>query len=69
MIKILEGIQEIAALMLLFCSYIYFRQLKYNRLERKLSRFEIVMYVITGMATFFYAVSFLFLFLDNFFDK
>ncbi|MFB7159333.1 hypothetical protein [Lysinibacillus sp. NPDC056232] len=65
-IKILEGIQEIAAFVLLFCGYIYFRQLKNKRLERKLSWFEIVMYVITGIAIFFFAGSFLLLFLDKF---
>lgn len=67
MIKILEGIQEISALVLLFCGYVYFRQLKNKRLAGKLSKFEVAMYMITGIAIFFYAGSFLVIFLDKLF--
>jgi uncharacterized protein with PQ loop repeat len=64
-INILEGLEKVTALVLLFCSYVYLRQLKKKRKEGKLSKFEITMYIITGLATFLYAISYFLLFLDN----
>lgn len=66
--NLLEGIKEVTSYVLLFCGYIYYRQLKNKLLEKKNSKFEIVMFVITGIATLFFAVSFLLLFLDTLFS-
>jgi hypothetical protein len=68
LIHFFETVQGIATFFLLFCGYIYYRQLKRKRLEKKVSAFENVMYLLTGLSVFLFASSFLLLFLDALFE-
>ncbi|WP_083849024.1 hypothetical protein [Bacillus timonensis] len=65
MVHLLENIFQFSAIILLLCSFYYYRHFKKVRRERKLTLFELSMYVITQVAIYFCAGSYLLLFLDR----
>lgn len=65
MISILENIFQISAAILLLCSLYYYRYFKKVKRERKLTFYELSIYIITQVAIFFLAGSYLLLFLDR----
>ncbi|TMN22171.1 hypothetical protein FH966_04000 [Lentibacillus cibarius] len=65
MVSLLENIHEASVLLLLLCSFFYYRHLKKLKRERKLSSFEITMFILTQLAYLLWAGSYLLLFLDN----
>ncbi|WP_407656615.1 hypothetical protein [Lentibacillus cibarius] len=65
LVSLLENIHEASVLLLLLCSFFYYRHLKKLKRERKLSSFEITMFILTQLAYLLWAGSYLLLFLDN----
>ena len=65
MLNLLEDVQELSAIVLLFCGYAFIRLLKKTKRERKLTKSEIIMYIITATATFLFAGTYLLFFLDR----
>nr|WP_071458449.1 hypothetical protein [Bacillus mediterraneensis] len=65
LIHLLENIFQITAIILLLCSIFYYRHFKKIKRERKLTAFELSIYIITRIALFLCAGSYLLLFLDR----
>ncbi|MFE3576391.1 hypothetical protein [Lysinibacillus sp. NPDC059133] len=65
MVSLLENIFQVSAIILLLCSLYYYRHFKKIRRERKLTSFEFSIYVITQVALYLCAGSYLLLFLDR----
>ena len=65
MINFLEDVQELSAIVLLFCGYAFIRLLKKTKRERKLTKYEIIMYIVTATATFLFAGTYFLFFLDR----
>ncbi|WHY88531.1 hypothetical protein QNH39_12105 [Neobacillus novalis] len=65
MISLLENIFQLSAVLLLLCSFYYYRHFKKIKRERKLTLFEFFIYVITQVAIYLCAGSYLLLFLDR----
>ncbi|XKE81203.1 hypothetical protein LG273_04115 [Oceanobacillus kapialis] len=65
MVSILENIFQISAALLLLCALYYFRHFKKIKRERKLTSTELSVYIITQVAIFLCAGSYLLLFLDR----
>ncbi|WP_244547988.1 MULTISPECIES: hypothetical protein [unclassified Bacillus (in: firmicutes)] len=61
LISLLENIHKAAVLLLVLCSFLYYRQLKKVKRERNLSSFEFTMYILTQLAYFLWAGSLLLL--------
>ena len=64
-LNLLEDVQELSAIVLLFCGYAYLRLLKKTKRQRKLTKLEVIMYIITTTATFLFAGTYLLFFLDR----
>lgn len=64
-IKVLGQIQQLAGLALLICAIYYYFHFKKIKKERKLTLVEKTVYIITRIAFFFWAASFMLLFLDR----
>ncbi|PFK20257.1 hypothetical protein COJ05_18035 [Bacillus cereus] len=60
-VSLLENIYKISIAILLLCSVFSIRLLKKIKRERKLSPFEFTMYIIIGIAIFFWLTSFILL--------
>ncbi|KLT19925.1 hypothetical protein AA980_05090 [Neobacillus vireti] len=65
MISLLENVFQLSAVILLLCSFYYYRHFKKIKRERKLTLFEFLIYVITQVALYLCAGSYLLLFLDR----
>nr|WP_111440900.1 hypothetical protein [Psychrobacillus insolitus] len=65
MVNILENLFQVSAIILLLCSFYYFKHFKKIKRERKLSLPELSIYVITQIAIYLCAGSYLLLFLDR----
>ncbi|MFS0824699.1 hypothetical protein [Bacillus sp. 1P02SD] len=65
MVRLLENIFQLSAIILLLCSFYYYRHFKKMKRERKLTPFELTIYVITQVAIYLCAGSYLLLFLDR----
>ena len=65
LVSLLENIFQISAIILLLCSFYYYRHFKKIKRERKLTAFELSVYIITRIALFLCAGSYLLLFLDR----
>ncbi|MFD2679151.1 hypothetical protein [Bacillus seohaeanensis] len=65
LVGLLENIHEASVLLLLLCSFFYYRHLKKIKRERKLSFFEYSMFIITQLAYLLWAGSYLLLILDK----
>nr|WP_082332585.1 hypothetical protein [Lysinibacillus contaminans] len=65
MVILLENIFQVSAIILLLCSFYYYRHFKKIRRERKLTLFEFSIYVITQVAIYLCAGSYMLLFLDR----
>ncbi len=61
MIGFLESLSGFSHLVLLFCSFIFYRRLKRAKQERKLTRFESVLMVLILLGVFSWFISFVFL--------
>ncbi|WP_232353635.1 hypothetical protein [[Bacillus] enclensis] len=61
----LENIFQLSASILLLCSLFYFRHFKKTKKQRKLTPFELSVYIITQVAIFLCAGSYLLLLLDK----
>ncbi|WP_342560728.1 hypothetical protein NSQ95_09020 [Psychrobacillus sp. FSL W7-1457] len=61
MVNLIESVNEVTILLLWLCGYAYIRLLKKTKRERKLNRFEVMMYIITYLVTFLYAASYVLL--------
>nr|WP_257143817.1 hypothetical protein [Bacillus pseudomycoides] len=57
MMKVIENVHEASILLLLLCSFCYYRHLKKVKRERKLSFFEFTMYILTQLAYLLWAGS------------
>ena len=62
MVSLLENIFQISAIILLLCSFYYYRHFKKVKRERKLTLFELSIYIITQVAMYLCAGSYLLLF-------
>ena len=65
LISLLENVFQISAIILLLCSYYYYRHFKKIKRVRKLTLMELSIYIITHAAMFLCAGSYLLLFLDR----
>ena len=65
LVSLLENIFQVSAIILLLCSFYYYRHFKKIKRERKLTAFELSVYIITRIALFLCAGSYLLLFLDR----
>ncbi|QED48102.1 hypothetical protein [Cytobacillus dafuensis] len=65
MVSLLEDIFQLSAIILLLCSFYYYRHFKKIKRERKLTSFEFSIYLLTRVAFFLCAGSYLLLFLDK----
>ncbi|SOC13322.1 hypothetical protein SAMN05880501_107156 [Ureibacillus xyleni] len=65
MIFILENIFQLSAIILALCSIYYYRHFKKTRKERKLTFNESVIYIVTRIAIYLCAASYVVLFLDR----
>lgn len=65
LISLLENIFQVSAIILLLCSFYYYRHFKKVKRERKLTLFELSIYIITQVAIFLCAGSYLLLWLDK----
>ncbi|RHW37409.1 hypothetical protein D1B33_07630 [Lysinibacillus yapensis] len=65
MVSLLENIFQISAVILLICAVYYYRHFKKIKRERKLTSFEFSIYMITRIALFLCAGSYILLFLDR----
>ncbi|KFN03196.1 hypothetical protein D0U04_14940 [Bacillus clarus] len=65
MIIFLENIQAFAFLLIFISSIFYCRQLKLNKQKRKLSKFEMSMYIITSIAIPIYTMIYFILLLGK----
>lgn len=58
MIAFLESLSDVSHLVLLFCSFVFYRQLKKAKQERKRTPFEITLMILILFGVFSWAVSF-----------
>ncbi|MEK3953881.1 hypothetical protein SAMN05421670_0100 [Psychrobacillus psychrotolerans] len=65
MVSLLENIFQISAIILLLCSLYYYRHFKKTKRERKLTSLEFSMFLLTEVAIFLCAGSYLLLLLDK----
>ncbi|MED4473871.1 MULTISPECIES: hypothetical protein [Bacillaceae] len=65
MVTLLEEIHQASILLLLVCSFLYYRHLKKIKRERELTPFEFSMFIVTQLAYLLWAGSYLLLFLDK----
>jgi len=65
LVSLLENIFQISAAILILCSFYYYRQFKRMKKERKLTSSELSIYIVTQIAIYLCAGSFLLLFLDR----
>ncbi|MDQ0229126.1 hypothetical protein J2S19_000376 [Metabacillus malikii] len=65
MVMVLNQIFQISAVILLLCSFYYFRHFKKVKKERDLTFTEFSIYVITQIAIYLCAGSYILLFLDR----
>ncbi|MEL4025167.1 hypothetical protein NSS73_08630 [Lysinibacillus endophyticus] len=65
MVSLLENIFQISAVILLICAVYYYRHFKKTKRERKLTSFEFLIYIITQIALYLCAGSYMLLFLDR----
>ncbi|WP_226671597.1 hypothetical protein [Metabacillus litoralis] len=65
MVSLLENLFQISAIILLLCSFYYYRYFKKIKRERKLNLFERSIYITTQIAIYLCAGSYLLLFLDR----
>lgn len=65
LISLLENIFQVSAIILLLCSFYYYRHFKKVKRERKLTLFKLSIYIITQVAIFLCAGSYLLLWLDK----
>uniref|UniRef100_C5D523 Uncharacterized protein n=1 Tax=Geobacillus sp. (strain WCH70) TaxID=471223 RepID=C5D523_GEOSW len=54
--NILDDIRELGTILLLLCGYVYIWNLSKIKTERKLTKFEFIMYIITTIGTLLYAI-------------
>ncbi|SET18415.1 hypothetical protein SAMN05216389_106211 [Oceanobacillus limi] len=64
-INLVQNLHEFSVLLLLLGSFIYYRQLRKVKRERKLTSLESTMYVITQLAYILWAGSYLLMILDK----
>nr|WP_309228360.1 hypothetical protein [Virgibacillus sp. NKC19-3] len=62
---VLENLHQLSILLLVICSFFYWRHLKNIKRERKLSAFEYIMYIMTQVAYVVWAATFLLLMLGT----
>ena len=65
MVEVVENTFQISAVISLLCLLYYYRFFKKIKRERKLTPFEISIYIITRIAFFLCSGSYLLLFLDG----
>ncbi|ARF16131.1 hypothetical protein SporoP17a_01700 [Sporosarcina ureae] len=65
MIELLKNIYQLSGVVLLICGIYYYFHFKKIKKERKLTKVELSIYIITRIAFFLCASSFLLLFLDR----
>lgn len=65
MLTLLQNIYDGAILAMVLCTFLFYRQLKKQKRERKLTRFEWVMYIVAHLAILFWAASVLLFMLDG----
>ncbi|MDL4839414.1 hypothetical protein QQS35_02925 [Aquibacillus sp. LR5S19] len=65
MVSLFETIFQISAIILFLCSFFYYRYFKKVKRERKLTSFELSVYIITQVAIYLCAGSYLLLFLER----
>ncbi|PID20119.1 hypothetical protein CSV61_16330 [Sporosarcina sp. P3] len=65
MIELLKSIYQLSGVVLLICGIYYYFHFKKIKKERKLTKVELSIYIITRIAFFLCASSFLLLFLDR----
>lgn len=65
MVVLLENIFQLSGVLLLICAIYYYIHFKKVRKKRKLTRIEITVYVVTRIAFFLMASSYLLLLLDK----
>ncbi|QPW48448.1 hypothetical protein G9298_11965 [Bacillus thuringiensis] len=56
-VLLVENLYQLSIVLLLLCSFCFYRYLKKMKRERKLTGFEITMYIITQLAYFIWATT------------
>lgn len=56
-VLLVENLYQLSILLLLLCSFCFYRYLKNTRRERKLTGFELTMYTVTQLAYFIWATT------------
>ncbi|KFM98765.1 hypothetical protein D0U04_23630 [Bacillus clarus] len=64
-VRIIEDLHQMSILLMLLCSFCFYRYLKNIKRERKLTAFEFTMYIITPFATFIWGVTSIIKFLSE----
>ncbi|AXK18561.1 MULTISPECIES: hypothetical protein [Bacillus] len=56
-VLLVENLYQLSIFLLLLCSFCFYRYLKKMKRERKLTGFEITMYIMTQLAYFIWATT------------
>ncbi|PHD56932.1 hypothetical protein COF61_25550 [Bacillus toyonensis] len=56
-VLLVENLYQLSIVLLLLCSFCFYRYLKKMKRERKLTGFEITMYIMTQLAYFIWATT------------
>ncbi|ALL24035.1 hypothetical protein ABEX41_08885 [Bacillus tropicus] len=56
-VLLVENLYQMSIVLLLLCSFCFYRYLKKIKRERKLTNFEITMYIMTQLAYFIWAAT------------
>lgn len=65
MVFILENLFQLSAIILVLCSWFYYRHFKQTKKERKLTIYETMVYIVTRIAMYLCAASYVLLFLHR----
>ncbi|MBE5106703.1 hypothetical protein IGI01_15890 [Bacillus thuringiensis] len=56
-VLLVENLYQLSIVLLLLCSFCFYRYLKKMKRERKLTGFELMMYIVTQLAYFIWATT------------
>lgn len=69
MVRLLENTFQISGIILGLCAIYYYRHFKKTKNERKLTAIELSIYILTKIALYLFAASYMLLFLNGNFSR